>query len=129
MSLEARIEALTVAINANTAALQGDKQPAAQTAGTKQEVSKEKTVAAKPGSKGKVAPAAANATSFEQVTKAVLDLAAKDKNKAVTILQGFNVSKASELTEDQYAPVLAKLAGALGALNEVEKAGEEESLV
>jgi len=92
MSLEALITELTQAVKENTAALKGVKPAAAIKA-----VKVEAATQAQP-----VNPPQTAGVSVKQVADALVKLAEKDREKAVTLLGKFGAKKVPELKPENY---------------------------
>lgn len=104
MSLEAKIEALTAAVIANTAALLGKQPPAA--AGK---------VADKPATKPQENKAdtqpAKQAITYDDVKGPFLELVKKDRAKALEVIgsEPFGLSSLKEAKPEQYAGLLTAI--------------------
>lgn len=97
MSIEAKIEALTIALNNNTAALLGVKAPA---------------------TKLKDAPATAAAAStptYDDVKVPFLALVKKNRDLALATLKPFGLDSLKPAKPEQFAAILAALNNALAS--------------
>lgn len=106
MSIEAKIDALIIALNLNTAALTGKATPAAQPAKD----------AAQPAKKAADLAPPAGEVKYDDVKTPFLKLVGKARDAALAILKPYGYENLKVAKPEHFAPILAAVTKALADL-------------